>query len=121
MPASPVRCRVGVSLIEVLVATVILAIGVAGAQAALLAAARYRASADAREALAAVVVERMVWIEHRGCADPDTSAVSLGSRGALVHWTLRPDSAGVRVSLAGAVPIGPREHRLDVEELLPCN
>lgn len=110
----------GVSLIEVLVATVILAIGIAGAQAALLAAARYRAAAEAREALAAAAVERMVWIERRGCAFGDTAAVSLGARGARVTWSLRPDDGVVRVRLDGRVPIGPREHRINIEESLPC-
>lgn len=110
----------GVSLIEVLVATVILAIGIAGAQAALLGAARYRAAADAREALAAVAVERMVWIERRGCTVGDTSGTSDGARGARLRWTLRAESVTVRVLLDGRVPIGPREHRLLVEESLPC-
>lgn len=120
MPIVRSAPRAGVSLIEVLVATVILGIGIAGAQSAMLAAARYRAAADAREALAALMVEQMLWFERRGCAGADSSDVLEGARGARVAWGLRRDSAGVQVWLEGRVRIGSREHRLQVAEGLPC-
>lgn len=87
------RTRRGVSLVEVLVAAVLLAIGVSGALGALVAAARLRDRAGMREAVARTVESRLGWFTLHGCAAVDTILAD-GSRGIEEQW---------RVTRAGAV------------------
>lgn len=103
-----------------LVAAVILAIGMAGAQSALLSAARVRSAAAAREELAALAVERMVWMERRGCAARDTAATDVGPRSTEVAWRVAPDSGGLRLSLEASVPLPAGPHALALSAAFPC-
>jgi prepilin-type N-terminal cleavage/methylation domain-containing protein len=68
--------RRGVTLIEVLVATVLLAIGIAGTLNALVASARVRRSADAREAVVGLLLDRLAWFEANACRTLDTAGVT---------------------------------------------
>ncbi|MBL8998427.1 MAG: prepilin-type N-terminal cleavage/methylation domain-containing protein [Gemmatimonadetes bacterium] len=90
--------RRGVSLVEVLVAAVLLAVGVAGALSALVGAARLRAGALLREALADRADARLSWFEGAACSAPDSL---IRSDGAPIEerWRLTRDSSGA--SLAG--------------------
>lgn len=67
------RSRRGVSLVEVLVASVLLAVGVSGALGALVAAARLRHRASVREAVTRRVEARLAWFTLQGCATVDTT------------------------------------------------
>ncbi len=66
------RPRPGVTLVEVLVASVLLAIGIGGTLGALVAAARLRDGAGRRELVASVVEARLVWFAISACASTDT-------------------------------------------------
>lgn len=70
--------RRGVSLAEVMVATVLLAVGVSGCVAALLGAARLRLESSAREDVVDAVDRRLGWFEAAGCGSGDTVIVTLG-------------------------------------------
>ncbi len=70
--------RPGVSLAEVMVATVLLAVGVTGCVAALLGAARLRLESSAREDVVDAVDRRLSWFESDGCGDADTVVVAVG-------------------------------------------
>lgn len=81
--------RRGVSLVEVLVASVLLAIGISGTLHAMLASLRLRVDADAREAVVAVMLDRLAWFEAEACARGDTSGVTLLGGGLEASWRLR--------------------------------
>lgn len=103
--------RRGVSLVEVLVATVLLGVGVGGTLASLAAAARLRAEARVREAMAAAVADRLDWFAVRGCLSTDTAGADLRGRRILVTWAQRDSAPGRRVrvtardSLARVAPL----------------
>jgi Tfp pilus assembly protein PilV len=100
------RSRAAVSLVEVLVATVLLAIGVAGSVAAFVAAARGRMTAAAREGAAAAADRRLAWFEAVGCTTPDTMiAVGAPDR---EHWVLDRDSTTSRLEGWAASGVGSR-------------
>jgi len=67
--------RRGVSLVEVLVAAVLLAVGVAGTMNAVVAAVRLRVRADARETAARTVEGRLAWFQRAACAGTDSLEV----------------------------------------------
>lgn len=114
------RRRPGVTLVEVLVATVLLAIGVAGSLSTLSAAARLRDGARVREALAAVAHDRLGWFESLGCAATDTAAVDAGARGVRLSWTLRADSLGRELELRAEGAWGSRQQTLRVSTAVTC-
>lgn len=99
------RSRPGVSLVEVLVAAVLLAVGVGGAMSAVLAAARLRARAGTREAVVRVVEARLGWFAGNACAAGDTT---IGAMDARVEETWRvtrsPGSARLEGRALGRAP-----------------
>lgn len=84
--------RRGVSLIEVLVATVLLAVGISGTVASLAATARMRMIARDRESLAAAALDRLSWFEVRACAQLDTFERATQPDSALVEWQVSASS-----------------------------
>ncbi len=86
--------RRGVSLPEVLVAAVLLAVGVAGCLAALATALRFRTAAWERESLAAAAQDRLSWFAARGCAVGDTAFSPQPSARLTEHWRVAPESGG---------------------------
>ncbi len=81
-----VSTRRGVSLPEVLVASVLLAVGVAGCLSALATALRLRTAAWEREALAATAQDRLTWFAARGCSAGDTTFAPQTSPRLTEHW-----------------------------------
>lgn len=89
--------RPALSLVEVLVATVLLAVGICGTLASLAAAERLRADAQRRERLAAEVSARLAWFDAVGCTAAAASGTSTSADGVGVTWTLEPlDADSVR-------------------------
>ncbi len=89
--------RAGVSLTEVLVAAVLLAIGVGGTMGAPASARRMRDGATTRERVAVAAEDRLTWFERAGCAVNDTNisvADSTGS-GVAESWAIEPTPGGV--------------------------
>lgn len=111
--------RSGVSLVEVLVAAVLLAVGIAGTMAALAAAAQLREQARAREELAAEGLERLAWFEGRACAQPDTSEHVVTSRAITIDWHVR-DSLGRRQLIFDAISTGRVPQRLSLRTSWRC-
>lgn len=112
--------RLGVTLVEVLVATVLLAIGVSGSLSALSAAARLRDGARVREALAAAAHDRLSWFEATGCAAGDSSGVDEGARGVQLTWNVRADSTGRAFDIAAEGAWGARQQELRVTTMVSC-
>lgn len=92
------RSRPGVSLVEVLVAAVLLAVGVGGAMSALVAAARLRDRAGTREAVVRVVEARLAWFGAMACAGTDTTIAGSAAR---VEEAWRITRSGGTVRLEG--------------------
>lgn len=88
----------GVSLVEVLVSTVLLAVGIGGCLSALVGAARLRSGADSREALADAAESRLSWFEARGCLSPDTVLRSSSGSALTEEWHVLRDSAGAVIT-----------------------
>jgi len=95
--------RRGVSLVEVLVASVLLAIGVGGTLSAFAAALRLRTTADVREEVAARAHNTLSWFQARSCAAADTAADETRD-GIREVWTVR--RASTHVSLRGGLSGG---------------
>ena len=114
------RTRSGVSLAEVLVATVLLAVGIGGALSALAAAARLRAQASRSEAVAEAADARVQWFASQGCLAPDT--VLRSADGAIVEevWRIARDSAGVQLDGAARLGSGARAARLAIAARRGC-
>jgi hypothetical protein len=110
--------RTGVSLVEVLVATVLLAIGVAGCVAALQAASRLRLDAVMRENAAATVERRLTWFESRACAGADTVIVVLAPD--TERWVLTRDSTGVTMAGRAEGALGSRFVRVPLRVRRGC-
>ncbi len=87
------RLRQGVTLIEVLVAAVLLAVGIGGAMSAFVAATRLRLRADALESAAERAEERLRWFGRGSCPLRDT-VLLVDSLAARERWTVRRDSTG---------------------------
>ncbi len=104
------KTRPGVSLVETLVAAVLLMIGVAGSLHALAASARLRHEAAVRERTSSLVHDRLLWFEAGACAGGDTSETqALPGQGRL-HWQVTGDSLQrvLRVELRRAGHAVPR-------------
>lgn len=115
------RSRSGVSLIEVLVAAVLLAVGICGTLAALAATARLRQLARDREALAAAALDRLAWFEARACAHADTAerATLSASDSVTVQWRVT-DSLGRRAMRFEATSAGRAPQRLTLTTSWRC-
>ena len=92
--------RRGVTLAEVLVAAVLLAVGVGGALGALMTAAQLRTRASVRESVAAVVEARVAWFGAAACGLVADSVVRAGGRW-RIEETWRVTRAGALVRLEG--------------------
>lgn len=117
----------GVSLVEVLVATVLLAVGITGTLASLAAAARLREDARGREAVAAAMRERLAWFEAVGCVPETSSGDATRADGVRLAWIIAPledDSVagGRRRTAALIAERGPsgRTQRLALHTSRPC-
>lgn len=104
------RTRRGVSLLEVLVATLLLTVGVGGSVQALLTAGRLRARAAARERLARTVETRLHWFQARSCAAVDTTIDGTTADAVHEQWTVQ--RSGVLTRLEGRARIGGRADSL---------
>lgn len=94
--------RRGVSLIEVLVSAVLLAVGIGGTMHTLLASARLRLEADRREATAGLLLDRLSWFEAFACAGGDTAGVTRLEDGTEARWRVETVGASRVLSLEGA-------------------
>lgn len=113
------RQRPGLSLVEVLVATVLLAVGIGGSLSSLAAASRLREWARARERLAAESLDRLAWFEARACAQADTAERLMTSDGFTVDWAVR-DSAGRRLLRFSASNAGRPAQRIVLHSRWRC-
>lgn len=111
--------RRGVSLIEVLVATVLLAVGIGGTLSALAASARLRALARDREQLAAEALDRLAWFEARACAQGDTTEQVTTIDRVAIDWGVT-DSGGRRLLRFRAERGGVRPQRLALRTSWRC-
>lgn len=111
--------RGGVSLIEVLVAMVLLAIGIAGTMSALAAASQLRERARLQEELAAEALDRLAWFESRACAQLDTAEQVTTARGVRLDWRVR-DSLGRRQLDFDASAVGRASPRLSLRTSWRC-
>jgi Tfp pilus assembly protein PilV len=103
-------------LVEVLVATVLLAIGICGTVASLAAAERLRADANRRERLAAEVNARLAWFDALGCSPTATGGATTSPDGVQVAWTLTAVDADSirRVDIDAVHGLGSRALRLSI-------
>ena len=83
---------------EVLVAAVLLAVGVAGSLSALLAAAQLRSRASVREAVALSLETRLSWFAADACTfTGDTVLRSTSGTRLVESWRVQRDSTGARL------------------------
>lgn len=112
----------GVSLVEVLVAAVLLTVGVGGSLNALVAAAALRSRAAVRESVAQALESRLAWFAASACGFTSDTVVR-SAPGVLIAetWLVRRDSLAVR--LEGRVLAGSGLHTvrrvLDVRRRCP--
>lgn len=111
--------RRAVSLIEVLVATVLLAIGIHGTLGALAAAQRLHRAARERDLLAFRALDRLGWWAQQACAQGDTSAIERDSTGIEARWSV-DEASGTRRLRWSARGGGSRPTRLDITTDWPC-
>ena len=114
------QSRAGVSLVEVLVAAVLLAVGIGGTLSSLAATSRLRESARDRERLAAEALDRLAWFEARACAQSDTSEQVTTSEHSVLAWGVR-DSAGRRLLRFDAMSAGRAPQRLVLHSSWRCD
>lgn len=111
--------RLGTSLVEVLVSSVLLAVGVSGCLATLAVAARFRERAAAREEIAAAAQDRIGWFLSAGCATADTIGSTSESR-LESKWTLSHDSASAQLDLSLTRRASLQDERLSLRVTHPC-
>lgn len=116
------RARSALSLVEVLVATVLLAVGISGTVASLAAAERLRVDASRRERLTAAVNGRLAWFDAVGCTAYATSGATSTADGVQVAWTLAEvDADSVRrVDIDAVHGAGSRALRLSIATRRIC-
>jgi prepilin-type N-terminal cleavage/methylation domain-containing protein len=114
------KSRRGVSLVEVLVASVLLGVGIAGTMNALAASARLRVDADAREAVAGLMMDRLAWFESRECSGADTAGVTRLADGPEARWSVSTVSGVRRLALRGTRRPGSTRVML-LNTSLPCS
>lgn len=113
--------RRGVTLIEVLVASVLLAFGIAGTLNALVASARLRLRADAREAVVGLMLDRLAWFEANACSAGDTAGITRLADGPRAEWRMRVVGSTRILELNGARGSGASAARTRVLTSLPCD
>jgi prepilin-type N-terminal cleavage/methylation domain-containing protein len=114
------HARRGLSLVEVLVAMVLLAIGIGSALSALLSAAQLRLRASAREAVAAAAEERLTWFAARSCSASDTVWRSGAGSAVTGSWRVTADSTGARLEGRAVRWEGAHAARLDLVAQRRC-
>lgn len=112
--------RRGVSLVEVLVSAVLLALGIGGTLHALLASARLRLEADRREAMVGLLLDRLAWFESASCAAGDTAGVMALPDGPLARWRVEGAGTTRTLVLEGARAEGSSVPRLRLVTGRPC-
>lgn len=115
------RSRRGVTLIEVLVAAVLLGVGITGTLNALVAAARLRLQSDAREAVVGLMLDRLAWFESQACTLADTNGITRLADGPQAEWRLRAVGSTRILELTGARRDGASAARTRVVTSLPCD
>jgi prepilin-type N-terminal cleavage/methylation domain-containing protein len=113
--------RRGVTLIEVLVASVLLAVGIAGTLNAMVASARLRMNADTREAVVGLMLDRLAWFEANACSGTDTAGVTRLAVGAEARWALRSIGSTRVLELSGVRRAGAASPRTRIVTSLPCD
>lgn len=112
--------RAGISLVEVLVAAVLLAIGVAGTLSALTTAMRLRLGAEAQEAAVERADARLQWFVRGPCPAHDTAVQVDEGDGERERWRVRADSGGATlVGIAEVATFGGRR-RFALEARRAC-
>jgi Tfp pilus assembly protein PilV len=111
--------RQGTSLVEVLVATVLLAVGIASTLGALAAAARLRAAARAQERVASVALEAFGVFVANGCAVVD-SLVTDTIAGLEVNTRIVRGADRAQLVLDVALDVPFLRTTLHVESEHPC-
>lgn len=101
-----------------LVALVLLAVGVAGAVAALQAAARVRIRAAAIEGVASVVDARLAWFAAAGCVGADSLITTVGR--VRETWSVARDTSSARMHGRAERDIGARTVRVPLEARRSC-
>ena len=112
--------RRGTSLVEVLVASVLLAVGVSGCLSTIAVAARFRERARAREGLAAAAHDRLSWFVARGCTITDSARESAASGLVRAEWRVERDSVAARFVLAATRTAPMLDERIAIEASRPC-
>lgn len=113
--------RRGVTLVEVLVAALLLAIGVAGSLSALLASAQLRARASAREAVAQALDARLGWFAARACGFAgDTVVRSAPAARVEESWRVHRDSTVARLEGRAIGGSGPHAFRRALRVVRSC-
>lgn len=115
------KSRRAVTLIEVLVASVLLGIGIAGTMNALVASARLRLQADSREAVVGLMLDRLAWFEANACSASDTAGITSLADGPQAEWRLRAVGSIRILELEGARRAGHSATRTRVLTSLPCD
>jgi hypothetical protein len=114
------QLRHGTSFVEVLVASVLLAVGIVGCLSTLAAAARLRNGATLREDLAARAHDQLGWFFAQGCLAADTSYTAPASARIEEHWEHHRDASGARFAIALQVRASTRNEKLAIAADLPC-
>lgn len=107
--------RRGVSLVEVLVAALLLTVGMAASLSALLAAAQLRARASSREAVAQALDSRLGWFTARACLlTGDTVVRSIPGARVEESWRVRRGPEGAQLEGRAIGGAGPHAFRRDL-------
>ena len=101
-----------------IVASVLLAVGVAGCVAALLGSARLRARAAATEAVADAVERRLSWLESEGCSSTDSTIRVEGV--VEERWMFQRDSLAARLEGHARQRLAVGQVRLSLATLVEC-
>lgn len=110
----------GVTLIEVLVATVLLAVGIHATLGALFVSQRWHRAARERDALASHALDRLDWWSRHACTAGDTLVDDQLPGGLALRWSVQ-DSLGRRqLRWQGRGP-GNAPQRLDFSSSWRCD
>jgi Tfp pilus assembly protein PilV len=112
--------RRGVSLLEVVVATVLLTVGVAGTLSSLAVAEQLRRSARGGDALAAAARDRLAWFQAAACLTGDTTAGHPIDPNGEVQWSSRTVPHGRALLWRGTTTTHPPQ-RVEVSTQWQCD
>lgn len=113
--------REGVTLTEVLVAAVLLAVGIAGTLSAVATALRLRTAATAHEALSVRASDRLAWFAREACTLPETTlAWGPDERGIEERFRVERSEALVRLDGRVRSVRGASSGRLGLDVRVAC-